>query len=358
VNYCQECGASNTPDAVACRICGVLLTREEGGPPCHTCGAPTAAGAGFCSSCGAAIRSAADALSTGALPGSLKVDAAVAAERQAAAARLGAALNLGDGLELPDWLQRAAAEQPFDPARQSAVASIPFGPIAAATATLESPTAMPATSGGQIDIASEAAAHPPLSIPAPGLASSIPAWLQDPPGADATPAQSASAAPTPEPDVADTGSFISESDLPEWIRQLAAADEAKQAEAERLAAEARGDDDPAGGRHARPLPGETAASGPTASPWLARRERGGVAESVAADTWTGSGVAAPVADAGPAREPLAATTELTEAAPAIAKATPEVDRGSPAPRARPLRLVLAAAIVLVILALLAFVVLS
>jgi hypothetical protein len=85
--------------------------------------------------------------------------------------------------------------------------------------------------------------EPPLpSLPDGGLSQSLPAWLR--PGTGPSSGSTASAGPVapapprPSEDPTDTSSFISESDLPVWLRQLAEA-EAAQAEAARRAEEAR-----------------------------------------------------------------------------------------------------------------------
>jgi hypothetical protein len=72
-------------------------------------------------------------------------------------------------------------------------------------------------------------------------------------------------------EAANTANFISENDLPDWIRQIAEADAAKQAEEARLAAEAaRRADGDAGKRVV--LPGEQETPATVANPWLSRRD--------------------------------------------------------------------------------------
>lgn len=164
--YCQDCGGANAANATSCRICGHPLARERVGAPCQSCGAPTVAGANFCSLCGTATVAVPAASLAGVLPGSLKVDAAIVDERQAATARLGSTVNLSEGLDLPDWLKRAAAEQPFDPKHQTAVAANPFGPAGGAATTL---TAPPPTNGSGASV-TDLGSHPPLSIPLAGPA--------------------------------------------------------------------------------------------------------------------------------------------------------------------------------------------
>ena len=105
-------------------------------------------------------------------------------------------------------------------------------------------------------------------------------------------------------------SLISEHDLPEWIRQIAADDAKKLIEAqahEEAAAVESGSSMPSHfGRRA--LPGETLTSGPASSSWLSRRDAvAGAAESA----WDLTG-------APPAR-PIAASADL---APPVATAAP------------------------------------
>jgi ribosomal protein L40E len=343
VYYCQDCGGANPANATICRICGLQLIRERNGPPCQSCGSPTVVDATFCSLCGSTTVAAAMASAASVLPGSLKVDAAVAEERQASAARLNATLNLGEDLELPDWLKRAAAEQPFDPSRQTAISANPFGPPAGTTATVATP---PMAAGNGMPIGN---ATPPT---VPHL----------PTAGDDVVATAPAAAPAPVRDVTDTSSFISEEDLPEWIRQLAAADAVKKAEEERLAAEAATEQGKAAGaadsRRRQPLPGETTATGPAASPWLARRERAEVPETVAADSW---GAPAPAATAGTARgeataEPVTIPASTPEPVVAEQVVAPVVTPAAKQPNQ--LRLVLVAALVLMVVALIAFMALS
>jgi hypothetical protein len=199
---------------------------------------------------------------------------------------------------------------------------------------------------------------PPLSIPVAGLDAASHDQLASPlPG-------SVAAAKTQALDVADTSSFISEDDLPEWIRQLAAADEAKKAEELRRIADAAAADSQAGvngdPRQRRPLPGETAAAGPATSPWLTRRERTDGAETVAAASWGA------IAAQAPANDGVSNESDIVQAQAAISTTPPEPaiapsDQAAPmpaTPNANLLRLVLAAAVVLAVVALIAFMAVS
>jgi hypothetical protein len=338
VYYCQDCGGANPANATTCRICGLMLIHERGGAPCQSCGAPTVAGARFCSICGTATVALAAASLAGIAQGGKRVDTVAAADRPVGNVDAGPVLTLSEGLELPDWLKRAATEQPFDPGRQAAIAANPYGPPSGSTGPLaDDPTidAVSAMAGG-----------------------ADPAHLADRSGDDVMRSR---ANPAPAADVSDTSTFISEDDLPEWIRQLAAADEAKKAEEMQRAAEASAavgkpalSTDP---RRRRPLPGETPIAGPATSPWLARRERTDVSETVAADSWGGPAAA----DGGHAARDVAPTPVT------IPASTPEVTvaEQQPAPtvsaatkQPNQMRLVLLAAVVLVVVALVAFMALS
>ncbi len=236
--YCQDCGGANPANATTCRICGLMIIHERGGPPCQSCGAPTVVNGKFCSICGTATVALAAASLAGVAQGGQRIDTVVTTERPVNDVAAGPAINLSEGIELPDWLKRAAAEQPFDPGRQSAIAANPYGPPAGSAGAQSGVPTMDAVNGltGGGD----------------------PAYLIDPAGDDVVVARAAAA---PAADVSDTSTFISEDDLPEWIRQLAAADEAKRAEemqrtAEAAAAEGKSAASTAP-RRRRPLPGET-----------------------------------------------------------------------------------------------------
>jgi hypothetical protein len=366
VYYCQECGAANSANAALCRICGRHLIRERGGAPCHSCGAPTVLDGKFCSLCGLAITTHSSG-SHPSGPASVDQDTVVAVQSQPSAAAATAPLKLGEGLDLPDWLKRAASEQPFDPNQQAAIAANPFGPPAGATSVLTRPAKAPAdatTVASPVRTADgiEVSSRPPLSIP--NDAGALPAMgNSDVPTAESAVTNPSAAGPTVTSDPSDTSSFISENDLPEWIRQLAAADEAKKAEELRLAAEtARAElkTAAADGRRRRLLPGETEDAGPATSPWLARRDRPESPQQIAADSW---GTAA-------SRETPAAVDRGTEA-PAAVDPVPELSAETvqdlmhqqpmaAAAKTNPdtLRLILLAAAVLAIVALIAFTVVS
>jgi type II secretory pathway pseudopilin PulG len=149
-------------------------------------------------------------------------------------------------------------------------------------------------------------------IPIGGLERAMPSWLNEPPqqaGPVSTP-QPGSAPVTPSipvvspavpPAVAatDTSSFISESDLPAWIRQLAEADEAKKAEeaanavatAAQQAATANGAGQNLFGegslaRRISQLPGEAEPPTVASNPWLSRREQAEPAATAQSDIWS------------------------------------------------------------------------
>jgi hypothetical protein len=356
VHYCQDCGGANAATASSCRICGHLLADDRSAALCQSCGAATAEGANFCSLCGTATVAAPTASLATVLPGSLKFDAAVAAERQAAATRIGSVTNLGEGLDLPDWLKRAASEQPFDPSRPTAVVANPYGP-AGSSATLIA--AAPTTGANSVSSAdAELASRPPLSIPDSEPRATAPAGQIQPER------QQVGTVAALKTDVADTKSFISEDDLPEWIRQLAAADAAKNAEELRRAADAvvaTQQTSAADPRSRRPLPGETAPTGPATSPWLTRRERASGPETVAPDTWGASSALAAATDT-QSNAPEAGAEAMVEpevaSGPMAAELQTLPQAGKAASKPSQMRLVLIAAVVLLAVALLAFMALS
>ena len=156
-----------------------------------------------------------------------------------------------DGLELPDWLKQAASESPV------------AAPVHARSTASEA------------DASVAPAARP--AIPTGDLAASIPSWLKAPmPEEPPAPAQESLLT-----DPTDTRGFITEDDLPAWIRQIAIEEDAKQAEREKAAqaaAEAaaanveESADSPASPRR-RLLPGEIDAAHTTSTQWLARGDR-------------------------------------------------------------------------------------
>lgn len=345
--YCQDCGARNDHDAAFCRICGHEIRKERDSHLCTSCGEYLAPGAAFCSSCGAAT--AAQRRLHESLPVSLGVETAVAAERPVAAARMEAAFNLNDGLDLPDWLKRAAAEQPYDPSQAMHPAELSF---ASPTFEGQTPGTIPA------DYPSNGTAHaedrlPLRAIPNGDLSTSLPAWLQQPP--DTSAATEPRSAPTPAPpDLADTTSFISENDLPEWIRQLAAAEEAKKAEESRLAATTRTDEATSTSTGRRLLPGEIPPAEPVTQPWLARRERPEAIDAAMAETWSrlrpASPVVTPASDSDtPAT--TAGTVDRTTSVPVASTPVPAIpEQGSR--RLSATRIVLVIAAVLAVIAVL------
>jgi hypothetical protein len=128
---------------------------------------------------------------------------------------------------------------------------------------------------------------------------------------------------TPEPDATDTASFISENDLPDWIRQIAEADAAKKAEADRLAAQPAPAAEAAAPKRVV-LPGETAPSVPAVNPWLTRRDG-----PTAASSWGAAEPAVPAQAEPPPVEPvaLAAQAEEVDFGAAPAAPAPATRRG-------------------------------
>lgn len=355
MHYCQDCGGANAANATTCRICGHLIVGERGGPPCQSCGAPTVEGGKFCSLCGTATVAAPAAALAGVLAGSRNVDAAITTDRQPAASQPDSAIDLSEGLDLPDWLKRAAAEQPFDPNRPTAVVANPYGPTGSSSATVEvAPASMGAGS------ATESSPRPPLSIPDSGPPLTPSGRLADPADGQV----GAATATTRAANVADTSSFISEDDLPDWIRQLAAADEAKNVEEMQRAADAAAAGKPtstAGPRSHRPLPGETAATAPATSPWLTRRERTDVPEPAAVEPWGASAAPAPgSADQSIQQERASVALDASDRGSDRSDGEPEAMPAPTRAASKPnqMRIVLAAAIVLLVVALIAFMALS
>ncbi|MCC6792355.1 MAG: hypothetical protein IT336_11755 [Thermomicrobiales bacterium] len=249
MNYCEQCGAANDIMNEHCYRCGHPLPRAE---------QPLVPAAGQVS-----------------------------------------ASALGQDLELPDWLKRAAAETPAVPPSRPAAASLPPAGFhvagvgsPATTEDLFRPEPPPATPR-QL---------PP--VPTAGLPNAMPDWLRQ---------QSVTRPVTPEPDATDTSSFISESDLPAWIRQIAEADAAKKAEEELLAAQATAAAETTAPRRVV-LPGETTPSVPAANPWLTRRDGASAAAS-----WGAPAPGAPPPQ--PAAPAPALASEMTEAV--------ETDYGAP-----------------------------
>jgi hypothetical protein len=119
----------------------------------------------------------------------------------------------------------------------------------------------------------------------------------------------------PDADAANTATFIAETDLPEWIRQIAAVDAVKQAEAERLAAEAARKANPET-RKRVVLPGEESAPVQASNPWLNRREGSGASQEWSAPVAKTASAVEPVTVAGyeaaPIEQSAGFTTEETQ----------------------------------------------
>jgi ribosomal protein L40E len=354
VYFCQDCGGANAANAETCRICGQELVRERNGAPCLRCGSATAKAANFCSKCGATTVQAVSAAQSDKGADATTGDRLVAFGQPGS--QSGAELNLGEGLELPEWLKRAAAEQPFDANRQTAINANPFGPLGGSTATLDAEQGNSAAPPNAADF--RLSPQAPLSAPGEEIDSLI-SQTAGSAGSKGIDSQ-ASTTNASSADVTDTSTFISENDLPEWIRQLAAADEARKVEDMRRADEQSAANRAAAAtdtRNRKPLPGETATSAPGTSPWLARRDRSEESETVVADSWgrpviTGE-KRATTPDAGEdavAPDPVPETVPVD---PVVAAAASPTAGGQ-----NMLRMVLLAATVLVVIAAVAFMVLS
>src|SRR5215211_1713935 len=283
--YCQDCGAANDVAVTYCRICGRSLSPERGSLLCPACSQPIVNQATFCSSCGIAVTQAptAQPAHNFAFAGA----AAEGGGLPPIAPPLNPAVQvINESLDLPDWLKRAAAEQPQDStqttdnnfmytgvnpspvkrpdtmppiqpdAHQKTVlgeprstevspqapapwpeqpVSQPVAPGASLWPSQVQPTMSAPVAPGPVQPKPADSFAPPAQarklvstdIPSGGLDQGMPSWLNQPPQAPVQPEAVAAqpVSPAPAPAQTDTTSFISESDLPAWIRQLAEADE-------------------------------------------------------------------------------------------------------------------------------------
>jgi len=250
VVYCEQCGAANDIMNQQCHRCGFQFVPVEPvpGERVHAAVAP------------------------------------VAVHNVNSIPDMESAAGLGAGLELPDWLQKAAAATPELPASQrprSAEQPVlpkhqPPVPLTWSEPSFDQQpeTARPVV-GSANPVVPPKAEIPRPQAPSPTQAhsSTIPEWLRTGQPPILRPAQ---------PEVTDTSSFISEGDLPEWIRQIGVADTAKRVEEERIAAElAKVYEEPVAGRTI--LPGETNLNGAASNPWLSRKEG-----SIASNAWAGN----------------------------------------------------------------------
>jgi hypothetical protein len=260
---------------------------------CETCGAANDALATTCNRCGTSLSSDFDTLSPAASP--------VAVGARAIANEIdydAGAVALTAELQLPSWLRDAAAETPHDPAT-AAPGAAQFPP---AGFVVEPPPG-PVTNA-------PVANQPTAPAPEIGRPTTVAQWPRD----GGQPLQTALAG-----DLSDTSSFISETDLPDWIRQIAAADAAKKTEEQRKAA---ADALAASGETKRVvLPGEESSAGQATNLWLTRRET-----PPAPTAWLGTTAAAPLV-AAPMSEAAAppATAIVTE--PAAAETAKPAKRG-------------------------------
>lgn len=230
---------------------------------CNQCGTGNPDGSEFCARCGAAVMQA----------------------------------PLIGELVLPDWLTRAAAES-VDPA-----------PVSTRMRTVET--------------GDRALSVQPGPIPSGDLSSAIPNWLKGTPSVIAEPRAEESLLT----DLTDTRSFISEDDLPAWIRQIAVADAEHKAEAERQAAAAEiAEPEPLVEAPAAPkrrlLPGEVEAVRGAANPWLARGERTPVEVAAAIAEPAPERPAPPEPVAVPRKETTASEAKTSRAMPSLGSVNP------------------------------------
>jgi hypothetical protein len=246
---------------------------------CEQCGAANDILATICIRCGSAITNELESLAPAA---AFNLTRPLSEQTAAGAPQNGLAADL----ELPGWLQVAAAETPHDPG-------------SSANADAQLPPA-----GFVFEQPADVAAPPFTAKPSPGP---VPEWLR------ATGTQTASPSPA---EVTDTSGFITENDLPDWIRQIAVADAAKKVEEQKRAAE----EELAAGAEATGkkavMPGEDARAPQATNPWLTRREGG-----AAASAWGGNQVAQPVENV-PALEVAAEQFQAELASAAVAPAEP------------------------------------
>jgi hypothetical protein len=263
---------------------------------CQQCGAANSPTDTHCQRCGGALSAAGGDFAP-----------AAAGALFAREANANVMPELGNGLELPEWLKRAAAETPE------------VRPVA------------PSLPGPEHENRTAQAAP----LPTGDLATAMPNWL-----AAGAPGETQPAAyPPAAAENTATSSFISENDLPEWIRQLGAAD-ALKAEEGRQAAEASRSAASEAGTQRSPLPGEASASAPAANPWLARRDRAGA--SVA---WSAEGESTARAHTAPVAAKPAATAPATTP---VANTAKRSGRGLPVPSSGKAGYALGAAVVLLI----------
>jgi Double zinc ribbon len=208
------------------------------------------------------------------------------------------------------WPAQAAPPQGPTSWPQAEPATVPSAPSAPGNSLWPSqvkPTMIsPASTSPEIQApASPGPARKLVSaeIPNGGLDQSMPSWLNQSPQAAAPVAPPTPAVPTEA--MTDTTSFISESDLPAWIRQLAEAEEQRKAQETATAAAAA----VAAARYqpappqAAPtsqdlfgegslahrisqLPGEAEPPQVTSNPWLSRRDEMSGLDAAQADVWS------------------------------------------------------------------------
>ena len=281
--YCEHCGAANDIVSRQCHRCGGALSSED------------------------SVLSTASRVPT--------VDAsgvAGTADRTPSTT----ATDIGQSLDLPDWLKRAAAQTPAGAEDATDWSTLPPDGFQFAPSD---------THGAE----HQAAPQPLPPVPTADLPAAMPDWLKNPPPA-APVEQAAALTPedtpltTPDNDAANTATFIAETDLPDWIRQIAAADAAKQAEAERFAAEAARQA-ASETRKRIVLPGEEPAPMSVSNPWLNRRE-----SADAAQAWSATPAkSSPAQAAAPAASYEAAPIEQTDAvqdepAPSTGRSMPKL----------------------------------
>ncbi len=164
---CAECGTSNEPHSGACRACGRSLTRD----------------------------------------GAKRVVASGVRNSAAPARNLSTVEAMAEPSQSP-----SRDDEPPSPSREVGMNRRGQEPPSARGFATRQPR-------GLTSDARRPSSEPPLPpLPDGGLAASMPAWLRDSGPPMARPTEQPSGLPVPDP--TDTTTFLSEDDLPEWLRRL------------------------------------------------------------------------------------------------------------------------------------------
>ncbi len=232
--YCRECGATHGPSDATCRVCGRVLSLETPEVSCPRCQGEIGADAGFCTHCG--MRQVSDART--ATPESTWPERSTAPERAPATGADGT----GTTLLSAAGTSRVETERSVPRPWGADITPDPSGPgRGMATGSQPPPEAGAGPSGSAraFQVPQGPIPTSPRPPAAPGTSAVDPATG---PGqvtrrsAGLRPAETA-ASRRAHAEQVDTTTFISESDLPAWLRQVVETEEAqsraaKQAEAD------------------------------------------------------------------------------------------------------------------------------